>query len=186
MSRVLQELVELAARGETDAVVELLRNVGRVLNPSAAEGGHSAAADGLRTRPTSSIELGDAKPHVTIFPLRRGALLPLHNHPAMTVVSKVLHGRMRVESFEWADRDASLARVLGERDVDENTEPLVIAGTLHRIAALTDCAFIDVFAPYYDDARPCRYYRIVERRDGGVVLLEPTVAVPYRAEAHRS
>ena len=28
-------------------------NVGRVLNPSAAEGGHSVAADGLRTRPTS-------------------------------------------------------------------------------------------------------------------------------------
>jgi acetylornithine deacetylase/succinyl-diaminopimelate desuccinylase-like protein len=46
------------------AVVKLLRmegappvvlatiNVGRVLNPSAAEGGRSAAADGLRTRPT--------------------------------------------------------------------------------------------------------------------------------------
>jgi hypothetical protein len=28
-------------------------NVARVLNPSAAEGGHSVAADGLRTRPTS-------------------------------------------------------------------------------------------------------------------------------------
>src|SRR5437016_4996957 len=28
------------------------RNVGRVLNPSAAEGGRSAATDGLRTRPT--------------------------------------------------------------------------------------------------------------------------------------
>ena len=49
MSRVLQELVELAARGETDAIVALLRNVGRVLNPSAAEGGCCAAADRLRT-----------------------------------------------------------------------------------------------------------------------------------------
>jgi hypothetical protein len=167
MSRVLQELVDLAARGETDAVVELLRNVGQVLNPSAAE-------------------LGDTQSHVTIFPLPRGAVLPLHDHPDMTVVSKVLHGRMRVESFEWADRDASLARILGTRDVDENAEPLVIAGTLHRITALTDCAFIDVFAPYYDEARPCRYYRIVEQRDGGAVLLEPTFAVPYRAGAHRS
>ena len=169
MSRVLQELVALAARGETDAVVELLRNVGRVLNPS-----------------TSSVELGDAKAHATVFPLPRGAVLPLHDHPAMTVVSKVLHGRMRVESFEWADREASLARVLGARDVDETTEPLVITGTLHRIAALTDCAFIDVFSPYYDEARPCRYYRIAEQRAGGMVLLEPTVAVPYRAEAGRS
>ena len=160
--------------------------MGRVLNPSAAEGGRSAAQDGLRTRPTSSIELGDARSHATIFPLRRGAVLPLHDHPAMTVVSKVLHGRMRVESFEWADRDGLLARVLDARDVDENAEPLVIAGTLHRIIALADCAFIDVFAPYYDEARPCRYYRIVDRRDGGVVLLEPTVAVPYRAGDHRS
>ena len=31
-------------------------DVGRVLNPSAAEGGRSAAADGLRTRPTLALE----------------------------------------------------------------------------------------------------------------------------------
>ena len=30
-------------------------NVGRVLNPSGAEGGRFASADGLRTRPTCSI-----------------------------------------------------------------------------------------------------------------------------------
>src|SRR5437764_1125516 len=31
-------------------------NVGRVLNPSAAEGGRFAAVDGLRTRPTSFLD----------------------------------------------------------------------------------------------------------------------------------
>jgi hypothetical protein len=40
------------------AAQEMLRlNVGRVLNPSAAEGGRSAAADGLRTRPTFAIPI---------------------------------------------------------------------------------------------------------------------------------
>jgi hypothetical protein len=114
--------------------------------------------------PQQQIEIGDSPAaHATVFPLARGAVLPLHDHPSMTVICKVLHGRMRIESFEWVDRDQGLARELGARDVDESSEPIVFGpdpGTLHRITALTDCAFIDLFAPYYNEARPCRYYRV--------------------------
>jgi hypothetical protein len=159
MSRALQEaaarIAAIAARGDTRAVVDALRP--------------------LRGIPAEQIEAGDAAAHATIFPLRRGAVLPLHDHPAMTVASKVLAGRLRIESFEWADRAAGVARDLGAREIDDDAEPLVFGpepGRLHRITALTDCAFIDVFAPYYDQARPCRYYRIVGVRDGLIVLAE--------------
>ena len=118
----------------------------------------------LRGTAAKIIEIGEGgAAHATIFPLRRGAVLPLHDHPAMTVICKVLHGRMRVESFEWLDEASGEARSLGARELDETSDPVVFGpepGTLHRITALTDCAFLDLFAPWYDDARPCRYYRV--------------------------
>ena len=142
----------LAARGEFDAVIELLRPLRAV---------------------AESMEIGDTSAHATIFALRRGAVLPLHDHPSMTVVSKVLHGRIRMESLEWVDRDGGTARHLGAREVSEESEPSLERDMLHRMAALTDCALLDVFAPYYDDQRPCRYYRILERRGAGIVVLTP-------------
>src|SRR5947209_8100266 len=50
---VLQVKTSLAQKWVGDPSPRSGQNVGRVLNPSAAEGGRSAAADGLRTRPTS-------------------------------------------------------------------------------------------------------------------------------------
>src|SRR6266498_142864 len=113
MSRDWREVAEqaVALAGNTEAVIELLRNVGTGFSLSL-------------TRPTS-IDIGDRAAHATIFPLRRGAVLPLHDHPSMTVVSKVLHGRMRVEWFDWADRAAGLARHLGRRELAEQSEPSV-------------------------------------------------------------
>ena len=118
----------------------------------------------LRGLPGEQIEIGETPAaHATVFPLARGAVLPLHDHPSMTVICKVLHGRMRIESFAWIDAVSGEARHLPARDVDESSEPVVFGpdpGTLHRITALSDCAFLDLFAPYYDEARPCRYYRV--------------------------
>jgi hypothetical protein len=46
--------LRVTARKPRGVRAEVEIDVGRVLNPSAAEGGRSAAADGLRTRPTST------------------------------------------------------------------------------------------------------------------------------------
>jgi len=155
---VAERAIALAATGAWSpadrlAIIDSLKTLGR-LDASPAEIGETTAA------------------HATVFTLGRGGVLPLHDHPAMTVICKVLRGRMRVEAFEWVDRDAGLARDFGVRELDETSDPVVFGpepGTLHRITALTDCAFIDLFAPYYDDQRPCRYYKATP---GG--KLEPT------------
>src|SRR2546430_2745972 len=164
---------------EEGAVAPALRSAAERAIALAASGRWSAAVDALRMvgpaeagACTKTLEIGDDDAaHATVFTLEHGAVIPLHDHPEMTVVSKVLHGRMRVETFEWIDRPAGLARDCGAREISEHDEPLLFGpapGMLHRITALSDCTFVDVFAPYYTDERPCRYYRVVGSR------LEPT------------
>eukprot|EP01135_Chromosphaera_perkinsii_P002901 Nk52_evm12s230 gene=Nk52_evmTU12s230 len=41
--------------------------------------------------------------HIGIFFVRRGCRMPLHDHPHMTVLSKLLYGRVKMRSFDVAD-----------------------------------------------------------------------------------
>ena len=133
----------------------------------------------------------DSNLSLGIFCLPAKAEIPLHNHPGMTVLSRVLYGQMHVTSFDWRDPPAAAQpssrghsgasrpavpvydRVFGPED-----PPAVLfpshGGNIHAFSAVTDCAVLDLLSPPYstDDGRDCTYYRMTRREDGVVELEE--------------
>ncbi|KAG5535062.1 hypothetical protein RHGRI_022993 [Rhododendron griersonianum] len=110
---------------------------------------------------------------IGIFCLPPMGIIPLHNHPGMTVFSKLLFGTMHIKSYDWAVDVGSdstpppglrLAKVKVNSDFTApcNTSVLYPAdgGNMHCFTAVTPCAVLDVLCPPYSDpdGRHCAYY----------------------------
>ncbi|KAJ4969596.1 hypothetical protein NE237_002695 [Protea cynaroides] len=111
-----------------------------------------------------------------IFFLPRTAVIPLHNHPGMTVFSKLLLGSMHIKAYDWADpvkfessmpssSNARLAKLKANTVFTAPCNTSVLyptsGGNIHAFTAVTPCAVLDVIGPPYskEDGRDCTYYR---------------------------
>ncbi|KAG2500971.1 hypothetical protein HYH03_000793 [Edaphochlamys debaryana] len=107
-----------------------------------------------------------------LFCFPAGSSIPLHNHPGMTVFSRLLFGRLRVSAYDWVHQpDAPVtegsapARMVCDTLVEPCTPPLVLfpasGGNLHEFTAETPCAVLDLLTPPYEPPeRNCTYYRL--------------------------
>lgn len=126
---------------------------------------------------------------VGIFVMRRGARLPLHDHPGMFGLCKTIHGKMKVNSFSQADLSEDKVRKkkstlpsnrinlvpVHSKDsvvLSEEDECCVLTpeeGNYHEISPVGDmAAFLDILAPPYDYmtmTRTCQYYTLLEDKD---------------------
>ncbi|KAL3644132.1 hypothetical protein CASFOL_012064 [Castilleja foliolosa] len=108
-----------------------------------------------------------------IFFLPASAVIPLHNHPEMTVFSKLLMGTMHIKAYDWAgsiNQSVSpsklrLAKLKVNKTFTAPCDTSVLyptsGGNIHEFTAVTPCAVLDVIGPPYSksDGRDCSFYK---------------------------
>ena len=60
---------------------------------------------------------------IDIFLFPDGASLPLHDHPNMTVLSKVLYGRLGVRSYDWETQPTAAEYTAFEAELERQESP---------------------------------------------------------------
>jgi cysteamine dioxygenase len=116
-----------------------------------------------------------------IFCLPPNATIPLHDHPGMSVISRVLYGGLHIKSCDFCETqsDLMLEMIAGtdcawakETHSDttvtapHTTMLLPNSGNIHEFTAdgTYGCAILDILAPPYDveEDRDCTYYQQLE------------------------
>lgn len=133
-----------------------------------------------QSAPMCGIDIFENKDlSISIFILKHGFTMPLHDHPGMHGFLKVLSGTVRVNSFTLKRSDAHIVSP-NEEIAAVRHRPIILDSSssaciltphkknLHEIVCIDGpCAFLDILSPPYDvDAfgkgpRPCTYFRIV-------------------------
>jgi cysteamine dioxygenase len=119
---------------------------------------------------------------IGIFCMPASSIIPLHNHPGMTVLSKLLYGKVHVKSYDWIDIDDSRnlskvrpAKVVRDGEISAPCGAMVL-GNIHAMKAITPCAILDILSPPYssEDGRHCSYFRRLPKSDPSGILLDRT------------
>ncbi|XP_061823106.1 2-aminoethanethiol (cysteamine) dioxygenase a [Nerophis lumbriciformis] len=124
-----------------------------------------------------------------VFLLRTGASIPLHDHPGMNGMLKVIYGKVSIRCFDKVEsghpvsaapprfdpplppnqNDSLRCAVLRSvAEYSETSGPCLLTpqrDNLHQVDAVDGpAAFLDILAPPYDpDAgRDCHYYRVLQ------------------------
>ena len=54
---------------------------------------------------------------LVLFFIKKGTRMPLHDHPNMAVMTRLLEGSMALASYDWVEATSNLARYCGTEEV---------------------------------------------------------------------
>lgn len=125
---------------------------------------------------------------IGMFCMPASSIIPLHNHPGMTVLGKVLYGAAHVRSYRWIESAGSSinlskarpAKVVRDGEMSAPCGAMVLrpeeGGDVHALRAITPCAVLHILTPPYSsqDGRHCSYFRRRPRSHPSGVLLNRT------------
>ncbi len=160
-----------------------------------------------RTAPVTYVHLWeDSVFTMGVFVLKRGMSLPLHDHPSMTGLVKVIYGRVSVRSFThkseatipedvindlrpWQRRNVKAVEQHPIVEMTAEDEPCLLTPTqsnFHEISSVDGpAAFLDILAPPYDHyagQRECHYYKVYEGSGEGKDSPKYLVEIPQPRE----
>lgn len=143
--------------------------------------------DGAQSPPVTYMHICETPVFsMGVFLLRTGVSIPLHDHPGMNGMLKVLYGKVSVHCFDKLDTEGvappAFEPPLAHSDVPSlrrsmlrcvteytpSSTPCLLTpqrDNLHQIQALGGpAAFLDILAPPYDpdNNRDCHYYRVLQ------------------------
>ena len=136
--------------------------------------------------------------NMAVFLVGPGKRLPLHDHPNMIVLSRLLHGTCHVSSFTPKDptalhrNNSNASSILYNREVVAKTpsdatwclSPTI--SNFHELRSEGVSILFDVLMPPYDESeqRPCNYYAPEAVGEAWRLLpvAEPTKELPYSVE----
>lgn len=105
---------------------------------------------------------------MAVFVLPPGSEIPIHDHPQMYVLSKVLWGELHVQSFDplgdsWPNLKRERVALKNESSITPAGAVRTLtptSGNVHAFKAYQWTAVFDVAIPPYDPlaGRPCNYY----------------------------
>ncbi|KAK2815458.1 hypothetical protein Q5P01_025925 [Channa striata] len=147
-------------------------------------------AAGLQSPPVTYMHICETEVFsMGVFLLRTGGSIPLHDHPGMNGMLKVLYGKVSIRCFDKVEDNVTVNTVLPHFNPPltplqtasvwrsmlhsvgvhtENSGPCLLTpvrDNLHQIDAVDGpAAFLDILAPPYnpEDGRDCHYYKVLQ------------------------
>ena len=175
--KALHNAVRDAVEQHASALTVQGPEIDALLNAMAAVDAAALGIDDVQ-RPGACTYLGIVENDeyaIAAFVLQPGARIPLHDHPGMTVLSKVVRGSLQVTSFDvGADGKARRSSsIMTSADGPAALFPSV--NNVHEFRAGAGGAVVlDVIVPPYDEdaGRACHYFEAVSLRGGVYELRE--------------